>query len=197
MIGAAEKHYRAEVVRPEVLLDEPPYESPRAEDLLAPDLIERDHIQPAFGLIVGLHIGLDGICREQRSLGSSARNVDETEGRDRLRSALFENLEIVSGQVGDHVAACVGDRGIDLDRLDLHAEGWLLGSLCNEDVRAAYAREQGNGDSRGHETPVAQAGEAILTATRRYDVTETYTDATETTSGATVAAFRTRIHESP
>ena len=48
-------------------------------------------------------------------------------------------------QVGDDVASGVGDRGIDLDGVDLYAEGWLLADpalLAKERVRAARAHEE-------------------------------------------------------
>jgi hypothetical protein len=119
MVGTAEKDHGTEVVRREVLLEETPHESPRAQDLLALHLVEGDHVQPSFALVVGLHVGLDRVGREERTIGTHARDIHEPERGDGLRLAVLENLEIVTGQVSDNAAARVSDGGIDFDRLDL------------------------------------------------------------------------------
>ena len=48
------------------------------------------------------------------------------EERQRPDLAVFADLEVVAGQVGDEPAVVLVDGGIDGDRLGAAAEGWLL-----------------------------------------------------------------------
>ena len=75
--------------------------------------------------------GSIGLAGEQRPLGALDRNVDEREGRDLLRLAVLEDLEIARREIGDDVALRVGDEGVDLDVVDLDAErdGRLIGGV--------------------------------------------------------------------
>ncbi len=45
---------------------------------------------------------------------------------NRLRLAVFEDLEVFLLQIADVVAARVGDEDVDLDVVDLHLEGRRL-----------------------------------------------------------------------
>ena len=70
-----------------------------------------------------LHVGLDRRCRKQRTLGALDRDVDQREGRDLLRLAVLEDLEVVRREVGDRRSLRVGDERVDLDVVHFDAEG--------------------------------------------------------------------------
>jgi hypothetical protein len=160
VIRLTEVHDGAEVVWREVLFDEAAHESARAKDLLTADLIQRDHVQPSVGLIVRLHVGsivpAEKSGRSVRTRGRLTRPNDVIA----LQAAVFEDLEVVPRQVGDHIPSRVRDRGIDFDGVDLDAERWRLRCRLRrrlrEEMRTARAEDNRDGDSHDHGRPFGQ-----------------------------------------
>ena len=122
-------------------------------------------------------IGADG---KERTLGALDRDVDEREGRDLLRLAVLEDLEVVRREVGDRRSLRVGDDRIDLDVVDFDAEGdrglirgrrrrlgrWLL--LCGQQAATQGGESQGKRKSQFHKFS-AGAGFPILAGIRDRD----------------------------
>ena len=87
--------------------------------------------------IVRLQLAQERLRRElgqsQRFAGHAEAAIDAErdgqrklaggKGRDLLRRAVFEDLEIGLAEAGDRLALRVGDRGVDLDQLDTRGEG--------------------------------------------------------------------------
>src|SRR6185436_2265733 len=86
-------------------------------------VVEHEQVDAAVHADVGIHVGLDGGRREQRTLGARDRNVDVGERAHHLRLAVLEHLEIGGAQIGDRLAGGVADEGVDLDEVRLDAEG--------------------------------------------------------------------------
>ena len=112
---------------PKLRLDEAPrgrrLDARRAREI-GVHVVEDDQVDATLDVVVGLHVGLDRRGREERTLRALDRDVDQGEGRDLLRLAVLEHLEVV-GLRGRStgVALRVGDDGIDLDVVDFDAEG--------------------------------------------------------------------------
>ena len=63
-------------------------------------------------------LSLTSSSRPRCSAGTPVAAVARGEIADRLLPAVFEDLEIVGGQVGDEAALPVGDRDADVDQID-------------------------------------------------------------------------------
>ena len=68
------------------------------------------------------------MCRSGRRL----QVVAARELLEGLRLAVFEDLEVLTGEVGQVLAAAVGDRRRHADQLDSGAKSGLLGARCAE-----------------------------------------------------------------
>lgn len=75
--------------------------------------------------------------------------VDEHERLDLLFDAVFENHEIVLGEVGHETAVRVPGNGVGGDQGDAGPEGGLIGPLGR---RRRLGREQGAGRAQGHQS---------------------------------------------
>ena len=121
---------RRHVVRGKLRLDEAPQEMARAQRQVRRHFVERDHVQTALGAVVREDVGLDRRRREQRPFKAFDGDVDEAEGGDGLRPAAFDDLEVVDRQIGDRIALGIGHERVELDGVNLRAEGRLGGRSC-------------------------------------------------------------------
>ena len=61
-----------------------------------------------------------GVTARGRGACGRQRDVDEREGADFLRLAVFEQLEIIFGEISDEVSALVGHHRVDVDEIHLN-----------------------------------------------------------------------------
>ena len=89
-------------------------------------IVDDHHVNaPLERALVGAHVRLEWRRRVQRAIGPLDRDVDEREGVDRLRLAVFEDLEIFLLQIANDLALTIRDHDVDFDVVDLHLEGGL------------------------------------------------------------------------
>jgi hypothetical protein len=112
---------RHQVVGAQVLLNELPRgdcHPLRAREVRV-EIVDHHDVDTAVeGTLVRLHVRLDRFARIQRALVALDRHVDDRKGRDRLRFAVFEDLEISLLQIADEVPVAIDHDGIDLDVID-------------------------------------------------------------------------------
>ena len=88
------------------------------------DVVEHDHIEaPVEHRPVGPHILDARPAAEARRVEALHRDLDDGEGVELDRLAVFEHLEVVAGQSANEVALLVGDDDIDIDVVDLDLKG--------------------------------------------------------------------------
>jgi hypothetical protein len=115
--------------------------------------------------LVGLHVGLDRGLGVERTIQFLDRNINQTEGADRLALIVLEDLEIFLGQVADELALAVGDERVDLDVLDLGFESRGLqrrrrlllseaGGDCKRHKRRGEAHSSNHGRHPGAGRPI-------------------------------------------
>ena len=80
---------------------------------------EYEEINVPIGVGVGLDVGL-GV--ERQVLAPLDRQAHGREGRDRLRPAVLEHLEVVASEAGDRLVVFVGDVDVHFDGFDARAE---------------------------------------------------------------------------
>ena len=113
--------------------------------------VEHHHVDAAAKrLLVALDVGLDRLLREQRLLAALDGNVHGDEIGQRLRLAVFENLEVFLLQIADVVALRVGDEDVDFDVVDRHAERRRLRSALRLIGRRRLTGAE-NGTRQQHE----------------------------------------------
>ena len=96
--------------------------------------------------LVGPHVGLDRHRGAERLVVALDRNVDEREGRNRLRASVLEHLKVFLLQVAHEVALPIGHQRVDLDVLDLRFESGLLWRWRR---RSLAGGERGAGEQDG------------------------------------------------
>ena len=112
------------------------------------EIVDDHHVDAAVKrLPVALDVRFDRVGCAQGALRTLDRDVDDGEGRDRLRLAVLENLKIVLRETADELTAAIGHDRVDLDVLDIDPEGRRLRSgrrtLAAE--RAASQQDERNG----------------------------------------------------
>ena len=124
---AARRHDRHQIVRAELLVDEllrgPPHQVRVLRQRVR--LVEHHHVDAA------VEAAARWSARRARSAAprtAAARRARPgcrraTKSRNRLRLAVFEDLEVFLLQIADVIAARVGDERVDLDVVDLDLEG--------------------------------------------------------------------------
>jgi hypothetical protein len=87
-------------------------------------VVEQQHVDaPLERPGVGAHVRHDRPRLVDEALEPLDRDDDLREERELLQDAVLVDVEVLAGQALDQVAALVGDDGVDLDVLDLGAEG--------------------------------------------------------------------------
>ena len=152
--AAAREHDRRAVVGADVALDELARRRLGALGAqgVGVDVVEHQHVDAAVvaGEVV-LDVGLDRRLREQRLRLPLDRDVHQRERRDLLRLAVLEHLEVAFAEPGDEAALGVDDAGVDLDVVDLGAEGDR--AVCGGAGRWAAGRRSAPGPTARRRSP--------------------------------------------
>jgi hypothetical protein len=134
-----------QIVRAETPLDEL---LRRALDALGPteprvEIVDDHHVDAAFErALVRADVGLERRRGVQRAVGTLDRDVDEREGIDRLRLAVFQDLEVFLLQFANDLALAIRDDNVDFDVID--GEWWLRRLLRRQRLPAGGHRTDAN-----------------------------------------------------
>ena len=71
--------------------------------------------------------------------------LHQAEGLDGLRLVVLDELEVVLGEIGDRVAAAIGDDDVDAHEVDAGAEDRLLGAAARRPAAPAAGVAGGAG----------------------------------------------------